>query len=404
MNSSEDERNPRRHCMVVHAYYPITETRVERQAQALVAHGTEVDVICLGSSSRPEISMVDGVRVVRLPVRRHGRSGAAVQLFEYLAFFALTFFHLSKLYRRRHYDVVQVHNLPDFLVFAALIPKLSGARVILDLHDLMPEFYAERFSRSIDNLLVRLICWQERVACRFADHVITVTELWRQTLIGRGIPAGKVTVVMNVADDRVFRPDVAGNGAGGDGRFRLVYHGAMAWRHGLDLVLQAIDAIRQDAPDVLLMLHGGGRARPALERMADELGLQDHVQFSTHFVPTEELPNLLQQADLAVVPYREGVFTGGILPTKLMEYAALGIPAIASQTPAIAAYFDETTVQFFTPGDVDELAQCIQTLYRDRTRLAELARNITGFNERYNWAKQRAVYLQLVDRLVESRG
>jgi glycosyltransferase involved in cell wall biosynthesis len=382
-----------------------------------LAQGTEVDVICLRSRGEPAWATVDGVEVHRLPVKRHA-GGHTTRLLEYLNFFALAFFRLTSLHLRRRYNVVQIHNLPDFLVFAALIPKLIGARVILDLHDLMPEFYAERYQRSLDSPSVRLVRWQEWLACRFADHIITVTELWRQALIERGQPADKVSVVMNVADDRIFHRHAAGNGDSGqhgpetgsaskakdDGCLHLIYHGTIDQRYGLDLALRAINLVRQTAPNVRLTIHGGGEHRRTLIRLSDELGLQDCVHFSTHFVPTADLPKLLKQADLGIVPYRNGVFTGGILPTKLMEYAALGIPAIAARTPAVAAHFDETTVQLFTPGDVDELAHCILTLYRDRTRLANLARNIEKFNERYNWPDQRTTYLQLVNRLIEPKG
>jgi glycosyltransferase involved in cell wall biosynthesis len=199
--------NRKRHCMVVHAHYPYAETRVERQAQALLANGIEVDVICLGGSSQPAQATIDGVQVYRLPVQRNKGVSFVVQLFEYLAFFVLAFICLSKLHLRWHYSVVQVHNLPDFLVFVALIPKLTGASIILDLHDLMPEFYAERIQRSMNSLPVRLLRWQEYLSCRFANHVITVTELWRQSLIERGQPADRVSVVMNLADDRVFNRD-----------------------------------------------------------------------------------------------------------------------------------------------------------------------------------------------------
>lgn len=399
--------------MVVHAYYPIGETRVERQAQALLAQGTEVDLVCLRHTGEPAQAIVDGVKVYRLPVKRHA-SGLVIRFLEYLSFFFLALVRLASLHLQRRYNVVQVHNLPDFLVFAALIPKFTGARIILDLHDLMPEFYAERFQRSVDSLPVRVIRWQEWLSCRFADHVITVTELWRQTLIKRGQPADKVTVVMNVADDRIFRQDAAADEsvdqsgapsqAKDDGRFRLIYHGTVDQRYGLDLALRAINQVRQTAPNIHLTIHGGGEHRQTLVNLAQELGLQDHVEFSTHFVPTSELPKLIKKADLGVVPYRDGVFTGGILPTKLMEYAALGIPAIAARTPAVAAYFDETTVLLFTPGDVEELAQCILTLYRDRSRLASLANNIAGFNRRYNWPDQRTIYLQLVNRSSERQG
>ncbi len=415
MKADSRKQSNKRHCMVVHAYYPKGETRVERQAMALLEHGIEVDVICLQAPTQPALEIVDGVQVHRLPVHRHMSSGLVVQLFEYLVFFLLAFIRLTKLHRRRRYDAVQVHNLPDFLVFVALIPKLTGARVILDLHDLMPEFYSEQYQRSLDSLPVRLIRWQEWLSCRFADQVITVTELWRQALTERGQPADKVTVIMNVADDRTFNRDVMVDVSGGcdslqskaddNSRFRLIYHGATAQRHGLDLALRAINLVRQTVPAVHLTLHGGGgEYRQHLTNLAEELGLQDHVHFSPRFVLTAELPKLLKRADLGIVPYRNGVFTGGILPTKLMEYAALGIPAIAARTPAIAAHFDETTVQFFTPGDVDELAHCILTLYRDRSRLAELAHNIERFNERYNWPDQRAIYLQLVNRLTEHKG
>jgi glycosyltransferase involved in cell wall biosynthesis len=401
MNGNPGGGNRKRHCMVVHAYYPIGETRVEREALALVDHGYEVDVICLRLRAEPELAMVDGVQVHRLPVWRlkYGSSLIA-QLFEYLVFFALAFIRLTRLHRHRHYDAVQVHNLPDFLVFVALIPKLTGARIILDLHDLMPEFYAERGGLSLDSLPVRLIRWQERMACRFADQVITVTELWRQTLIQRGQPADKVAVVMNVADDRIFRRDTAPNARlHDDGCFRLIYHGTLTQRYGLDLVLRAVDTIRQTVPHVCLTLHGGGEYRDTLMSLVNELGLQDFVQFSTRPVPTAELPHLLKKADLAVVPYRNGVFTGGILPTKLMEYTALGIPAIAARTPAIEHYFDDTMVEFFEPGDVDSLARCIRRLYGSPERLAELVQGSREFNREYSWARISAEYVALVDRL-----
>jgi len=397
--------------MVVHAYYPIGETRVERQAQALLSQGTEVDVICLRYTNEPAYEIVDGVAVHRLPVKRHP-GGLLVRFFEYLSFFVLAFIRLAALHLQRHYRVVQVHNLPDFLVFAALIPKLTGARVILDLHDLMPEFYAERFAGKLDHPAVRVIRWQERLSCRFADHIITVTELWRQTLIGRKQPADKITVVMNVADDRIFNPqaiaaaagDSAPSKADGDGRLNLFYHGTVDQRYGLDLALRAIHQVRETAPGVHLTIHGGGEHLQTLKNLVEELGLQERIHFSTQFVPTSELPRLIVKADLGVVPYRDGVFTGGILPTKLMEYAALGIPAIAARTPAVATYFDETTVQLFTPGNVEELAACILELYRDPTRLSNLAASVSKFNERYNWPGQKQIYLQLVNRLATPKG
>lgn len=388
----------KRHCMVVHAYYPLGEVRVQREAEALVDHGYQVDVISLRMPGEPAVDAYHDVKIYRLPVQRHKKQGAVVQLFEYLSFFALAFFKLTILHLQRQYGTVQVHNLPDFLVFAALVPKLTGAPVILDLHDLMPEFFASRFGAGPAGWPVRLVSWQERLSCRFADHVITVTEHWRQTLIQRGVPAAKCSVLMNLADPDIFkRPDNA-PASPDNHHFELIYHGTIPKRYGLDLILQAVAGLRVDIPALRFTIIGQGDYLESLRRLAQELDLQEIVCFEK-FVPVEKLPARIVNADLAVVPYYDDIFTNQLLPTKLLEYAALGVPAIASRTLGISAYFDDTMVQFFTPGDVEELSRCIAALYHNRARLAQLAAGITQFNRRYNWATSKAEYLALVDRL-----
>jgi glycosyltransferase involved in cell wall biosynthesis len=386
--------------MVVHAHYPIGETRVEREARALVDSGYAVDVICLRSGSEPAEAIQDGITVYRLPVKRHKRRGAGVQLLEYLAFFVLASFKLAALHWRRHYTVVQVHNLPDFLIFAALAPKLGGARLILDLHDLMPEFYQSRFGQARNSIAMRLVRLQERLSCRFADHVITVSEHWRQALIKRGVPPEKCSVVMNLADPRIFNSLSAQYVSPRDAdSFRLFYHGSLPERYGLDLVLQAMDRVRGRIPAVHLTIVGYGEHLQILEHIAEELGLKGRQVEFRATVPVEQLPSLITAVDLGVVPYRADAFTDSLLPTKLMEYAAMGLPCIVARTSAISAYFDETMVAFFTPNDVDDLAHCILTLYSDRGRLAELARGIQKFNLRHNWPAESADYVHLVDRL-----
>jgi glycosyltransferase involved in cell wall biosynthesis len=386
--------------MVVHAYYPLAETRVEREAQALIRQGYEVDVICLRKTGELAVESAGGAMVYRLPVRRHKGSGLAVQLLEYLAFFTFVFVKLTVLYHKRRYRVVQVHNLPDFLIFAALWPKLAGARLILDLHDLMPEFYAARFGDDQMRWLTRLVRWQERLSCWFADHVITVSAHWRQALIKRGVPAYKCSVVMNVADNDIFNlhrddsprlPDRS--------KFQLIYHGMIVQRYGLDLAIRAVDRVRHEIPNIHLLILGKGEYVNALIRMTQELNLNQHVTIVNGLRPVEELPGIIRAADLGIVPYRNDVFTDGLLPTKLMEYAALGLPAIAARTTAIETYFSDTMVEFFKPGDVDDLARCIRSLWNSPERLAELARGSEKFNQRYNWSKLSSDYVALVERL-----
>jgi glycosyltransferase involved in cell wall biosynthesis len=400
---NKTESKAKRHCMVVLARYPFAETRVQREAEALVKHGYEVDVICWRAKSEVAVDSYRGVRIYRewadTPLGS-GSMASVTYLFPiYLSFFLSAAIRLTRLHWQRPYDTIQVHNLPDFLVFCALIPKLRGVPIILDLHDLMPEFFASRFGRDGNSVLARLVRWQERLACKFADHVITVSEHWRQDLIKRGVPAHKCSVVMNVADENIFHLSEANRPClpKKDG-LRLIYHGSIVYRYGLDLALRALDQVRQDIPNIHLTIVGGGEYKATLIQMIQELGLGRHVTVDW-FRIAEELPGVIRSADLGVVPYRNDVFTDGLLPTKLMEYAALGLPAIAARTTAIEAYFKDTMVGFFEPGDVDDLVRCIRMLYKNPERLAELAQGCQKFNQRYNWSKIGAEYVALVEHL-----
>jgi glycosyltransferase involved in cell wall biosynthesis len=398
-NSKADKT--KRHCMVVYALYPLGETRVQREAEALINHGYGVDVICPRAPGEPTVDSYRGVQIyreLRIPARLGG--GLVGQFLRYFHFLISAAIKLTRLHKQRPYDTIQIHNLPDFLVFSALIPKLTGVPIILDLHDLMPEFYAGRFGQNGNSLLVRLIRWQERLACGFADHVITVSEHWRQALIERGVSAHKCSVVMNVADDNIFHfPEDGQPHVRNNSEFRLMYHGTIVHRYGLDLAIRAIDQVRHDIPNIHLTILGGGHYVPALIQLTRELDLGNHVTIYAKLRPAEELPEIIRMADVGIVPYRNDAFTDGLLPTKLMEYAALGLPAIAARTSAIETYFSDTMVEFFEPGDTDDLARCICMLHRNRERLAELAEGCRKFNQRYNWNKIGAEYVALVERL-----
>jgi glycosyltransferase involved in cell wall biosynthesis len=398
-----EKNKPKRHCMIVLARYPVGETRVQREAEALINHGYEVDVICMRPPGEAAVDEHRGVRIYRekyrFPVHPVRKGTLAYNVPFYFRFFVPAAVRLTRLHKQRPYDTIQVHNLPDFLVFCALIPKLGGVPIILDLHDLMPEFYAGRSGHDGNSVLAQMIRWQEHLACGFADHVITVSEHWRQALIERGVPAHKCSVVMNVADQNIFHLPEGDRSRASDNKFRLIYHGTIVYRYGLDLALRALAQVRHDIPDVHLTILGYGAQVDTLIQMTREFGLDKHVTIHRELRPAEELPEIIGAADAGIVPYRNDIFTDGLLPTKLMEYAALGLPAIAARTTAIEAHFRDTMVEFFEPGDVDDLARCIRMLYKNPERLAELSKGSKKFNERYNWAKIGAEYVALVEWL-----
>jgi glycosyltransferase involved in cell wall biosynthesis len=380
--------------MVVHAYYPLGETRVQREADALVAAGYEVDVVCLRDDGEPARERIDGIQIHRLAVQIE-KGSLGRQFLSYLRMLSLATMHVARLHHERPFSSVQIHNLPDFLVFAGVVPKLRGVPVILDLHDLMPEFFAGRFGDR-HRAVGRAIDWQERISCGFADQVITVSDHWRRALIARGVPAESVSVVMNVADDSLFAPREPRPATDG---LRLLYHGTVTRRYGLDLVLRAIERVRRDVPGVHLTIVGKGDDMASLRALRTSLRIEDHVDLRDELLPAEALPDLIARADLGVVPYRNDVFTDGLLPTKLMEYAAMQLPSIAARTTAIESHFAGTFVEFFEPGDAIGLADRIVDLSRRPERRAELAAGAERFTSRYNWNDTGAAYVALVDRL-----
>ncbi len=389
------------HCMIVLAYYPLGETRVQREAETLVAQGHRVDVLCLRDKGEPAEETFKGVHIYRLPARIR-KTNLVMQFVNYLYFMLLAALKLARLHQKTPYDSVQAHNLPDFLVFAALWPKLHKVPVLLDLHDLMPEFYSGRFSDGSHRWLLKAIRWQERISCRFADHVITVSDHWREALIARGVPPEKCSVVMNVADQSIFSYQPKPPRQPDDPNFSLIYHGTLVYRYGLDLAIRAVDMVRDEIPGIRLTILGRGKHVPALRELRHELGLEEHVMIYEELRPAEELPSLIRTADAGVVPYRDDMFTDGLLPTKLMEYAALGLPALASRTTAMQRYFSGTMVEFFTPGDAEDLARGILRLYRSPQLMAKLAEGCQIFNQRYNWQKVGASYVALIESLAQN--
>jgi glycosyltransferase involved in cell wall biosynthesis len=388
--------------MVAYTYY-VSDPRVRREAEALAGRGDEVEVFCLRKPGEAPEETVQGVRLRRLPLARYRGGNSLLYMGSYLAFLALALFALGGAHLRRRYRIVHVHNMPDFMVLAALVPRLLGARVLLDIHDTMPEIYRGKFRVGSGHPLIRLLRFQERISARFAHHVLTSEHTKKDALIAHGLDGRRIEVVLNLPDPRIFArtaPPAAGASAEGTGGgFRVVFHGTLAKRLGVDLAIRAVARLHAEMPGLRLDLIGDGDQRAELIALARELGVDDRVCFSDGFVPVEELPAMLHGAHLGVIPTREEISTRYMLPTKLLEYIALGIPAVVAPTHTIRHYFDETQVAFFTPGDDESLAREIRALAVDPERRRDLARSAERFLDTYSWDSHRRVYLDLVDGL-----
>jgi glycosyltransferase involved in cell wall biosynthesis len=183
-------------CHLAYTFYE-SDNRVMRYAEALAERGHEVDVIALRRRGLPRTANVRGVRVFRVQRRTVSERGALTYLLKILWFLLKSSTVLTVLQLRRRYDLVHVHNVPDFLVFAAWLPQGMGAKVILDIHDILPELYAGKFDSKSESPVFRALLHLERVSCWRADHVIVANDLWRERLVARAVQADKCTTILN---------------------------------------------------------------------------------------------------------------------------------------------------------------------------------------------------------------
>jgi glycosyltransferase involved in cell wall biosynthesis len=379
-----------------------SDPRVRRMAEALAERGDDVTAIVLRQKGTPRRRVVDGVDVFGVPLPRYRGASNLAYAVRYAAFFAAATAAVSTLHIRRPFDVIHVNNMPDAMVFTALPAKLMGAKVILDLHDPMPELYASKFIKGENHRAVRVITAAERASVSFADRVITVNEVMRDTFVRHGNPSEAFTIIQNVADPRYF-PVGAALESGARGEVpTVVYHGTLARRLGLDVAIQAMRHITDLGKTMALVIIGDGDDAPRLTELVDELDLGDVVDLRLGFEPVERLLPQLIDADIGIVPAQSGPFTDNMVPSKLLEYVALGIPVVCSDLPAVRHYFSADEVSLVPPGDPEALARAITTLADDPNLRADQARRAMRFVEQHGWEAERQRYFDLIDAVVGS--
>jgi glycosyltransferase involved in cell wall biosynthesis len=385
--------------MIAYTSYA-SDGRVQRHAQALAQRGDHVDVICL-ENSQPRDPC--GVNVIGLRQRRYRGSSRSNYVRSYLRFFAAAALTALRLSLRRRYHLAIVCTMPDAAVLCAIPSRLLGAKVVLDMHDTMPELYRDKFGGQRGAIGARLLTLEERASTWFAHRVLAVHDLHRARLESAGVRAGKIRVVLNVPDPRIFTPargNAAANGAGP--QFTIVCHGTVAHRLGLDVALHALAMLGARCPDVRLLVIGSGDYLAEAKAMVIRLGLEPRVRFLPP-VPLEHLPQVLCHADLGLVPNRASSATHLMLPVKMLEYAALGIPVVAARLRTIEHYFGADSVRFFEPGSAAALARAIEELRANRQRRLELACNARRVLEQISWDVQRVRYFDALDSLL-NRG
>lgn len=394
-------RGPRPVLMIVHSYVA-EDPRVRREAEALIAAGRPVTVIGLRKPGDPERLDLGGIDIQQLDVQRHQGAGIGTYLREYVTFLLKATVRAVRLHRRHRFGLVQVHSLPDFLVFAALPLRLVGVPVLLDLHEAMPEFFRSRFPRAANPLVHRALVLQERLSIAAATHTVTVNEAMRDRLVRLGADPERTGVVIN--SPSLARFDAASHPRrtfAADGRLRLIYTGALTPTYELDVAVRAVARIAAERPelDVHLDVFGVGDSQDRLRALAADLGIGPRITFHGR-VPIDEVPARVAAADIGLAPTRHDPFTDMSLSTKVFEYAAMGKPVVASALPMVERTFPPGTVLTYPSGDDAAMAAAVLAIADDPLAREAAISRTAAIVAGSAWEQASRGYVALVDRLI----
>ncbi len=382
-------------CMVAYTFYE-PDNRVRRYAETLVRRGDQVDAIVLRQQGQQKRTVVSGVNVYKIQGRKINEKMKIQYLFKLILFLIKSACKLTQLHLQKKYDVIHVHSVPDFEVFATLFAKLTGARVILDIHDIVPELFAGKFKVGKDSLFFRILLLVEKISMAFADHVIVANHIWYRRLIERSVAPEKCSVVMNYPDPSIFT--IRKTSSGSSGRFIMIYPGTLSIHQGVETAIKAVDLIRNEIPDLEFHIYGKGTDEEYFINLVHKLKLEKRVIFRS-VVPIEKLPRLMAEADLGVEPKLKKSFGNEAFSTKILEFMTVGIPVIASDTMVHTHYFDESMVKFFRSEDENDLARCITLLRKEEKLRKYLVKNAFRYIEKNSWNIKKYSYLNIVDSL-----
>ena len=390
-------RNTRKKiCMIAYSAYE-GDNRVRRYAETLAKRGDRVDVIALSRDpSQPKIEEICGVTVYRVQHREHNERGKWTYAWRLLRFLVRSSRMLKRLHTENRYDVIHIHNMPDFLVFAAWYPKMTGAKLILDVHDIVPELFGNKFRSNFKTIYMSLLKMVEKMSARFVDHVIISNHLWHKTFVSRSAPEEKCSVLINHVDPEMFSRC---SRTRTDDRFIVLFPGSLQWHQGVDIAIRAFAKIKEKVANAEFHIYcGSGVIQGDLKQVTRELGLEESVKFMKA-VPLDQMAQVIANADLGVVPKRADSFGNEAYSTKIMEFMSQGVPVVVSRTKIDAFYFEEGTVHFFRSGDDESMAKAMLDVINDKELRHSLVMRGYEYVQRNGWDQKKKEYLDLIDSL-----
>jgi glycosyltransferase involved in cell wall biosynthesis len=187
--------------------------------------------------------------------------------------------------------------------------------------------------------------------------------------------------------------------------FSLIYPGTIAPRYGLETAVRALPLLVERIPDVSLIIIGPeSRCKDQLKQLINELGVSSYASLLP-LVPGGEIPQKIAQADVGIYPALPDAHMNIATPTKVLEFAVMGIPIISSRLEIIEEMFGNSSVMVFDPGDIGQFAECVVELYESPSLREELvSKTDQNFVQKHSWENEFLVYYELLNLLLVDGG
>ena len=350
------------------------DRRVWLEATTLRRAGYDVSVICPKAKGfTRSYERLEDVHIHRytIPIDARGSLGFVA---EFLWCFVRTLMKSVRIaVRGPGFDVIHACNPPETYWLIGLLWRPFGKRFLFDHHDLSPEMYAVKFGKETGALFGGLM-FLEQMTFRTADVVITTNESHKQVALERGRMSPENVFIVRSGPDlkrlTCHPPDAAWK----KGKTHmLVYLGEMCVQDGVDYLIRAVGALRDEIgrDDVHCVLVGGGPHQRAMVEFADVQGVAGLCTF-TGRVSDDDLCRILSSADVAVDPDPKTPWSDKSTMNKIMEYMFFGLPIVAFDLAETRASALDAAV-YAPANDHREMARRIAELLDDGDRRASMA-------------------------------
>lgn len=397
MNSPKDSNN-KSICHVSFSPFP-EDPRIRRYVNALLECGYRVFVIGITDGVNPKFESKDNLEVHRINISKK-RASYLRRVLEYVLFFLRAYIKCTVLFFRHKIRIFHTHNLPDFVVFTAFIPKIFGAKLILDMHELTPEAMMMRENVSEKSFIVRLSKFIEKLSVKTANEHITIHDIAAKIFEARN------KVVFHSIMNGVDSSELLGLQKVPTDDFNIVYHGTISPNLNLSIVIDALDKLREQMPadkfqSVKFLLYGTGPSLPGLLKQAEKMELQNNVIYKGR-LKHDEMLNELTKASVCIYPPLRNIYTEICYPIKLTELIGLKIPIISSRYKTICYYYPEDCFFYFDAGDLAGLVEQILIVKNNPALVLKKAESAKLAYDKVSWSgvmKQR--YLEIIDNLLK---